>query len=71
VPTDKRDQIFERFVRLNEARVRDGGGGGLGLAIVAEVTRNHGGMVLVTSSELGGARFELRLPLTPPGTEPE
>ena len=58
-----RDRIFERFVRLDESRERGQGGSGLGLAIVAEVVRGHGGEVLVGRSELGGARFEVALPM--------
>jgi signal transduction histidine kinase len=56
---DERDRtrIFERFVRLDEARGRDAGGSGLGLAIVAEVARIHGGTVEVGDSPSGGARF--------------
>jgi signal transduction histidine kinase len=57
-----RDRIFERFVRLDEARDRDRGGAGLGLAVVAETAAALGGSVSVASSPLGGARFELRLP---------
>lgn len=60
-PAD-RDRIFERFVRLDESRERGPGGSGLGLAIVAEVVRGHGGSVFVGRSDLGGARFEVRLP---------
>ncbi|MDQ3645459.1 MAG: HAMP domain-containing histidine kinase, partial [Actinomycetota bacterium] len=57
-----RHRVFERFVRLEEARDRDSGGTGLGLAIVAEVTRSHGGSARVLESPRGGARFEVRLP---------
>jgi signal transduction histidine kinase len=62
VPPDQRERVFERFVRLDEARARDAGGSGLGLAIVAEIVKAHGGSVTLDSSELGGARFVVRLP---------
>lgn len=54
-----RARVFERFVRLDEARSRDAGGSGLGLAIVREVARAHGGEASVGESELGGARFRV------------
>jgi signal transduction histidine kinase len=58
-----RDRIFERFVRLDHARVRDDGGAGLGLAVVATVVAAAGGSVTVAESDLGGARFEVSLPV--------
>ena len=63
VPTEERDRVFERFVRLDEARSRDAGGAGLGLAIVRDAVRAHGGDVTVTDSPLGGARFVVRIAL--------
>jgi signal transduction histidine kinase len=57
-----RRRVFERFVRLDDARNRDAGGSGLGLAIVAEVVGAHHGTVSAGDSGLGGARFEVRLP---------
>jgi signal transduction histidine kinase len=57
-----RDRVFERFVRLDEARARDAGGSGLGLAIVREIVRAHGGDVRVDAGGLGGARFVVSLP---------
>ncbi|MGH9111086.1 MAG: sensor histidine kinase [Acidimicrobiales bacterium] len=60
-----RHRVFERFVRLDDARDRDGGGSGLGLAIVAEVVSAHGGAITITDSGLGGARFEVRFPRPP------
>jgi len=63
VPEAERARIFERFVRLDEARARGEGGAGLGLAIVAELAAAHGGTVTVgTAPELGGARFTVTLP---------
>jgi signal transduction histidine kinase len=62
VPPDQRKRVFERFVRLDDARARDGGGSGLGLAIVAEVVAAHGGTVELTDAALGGARVEITLP---------
>jgi signal transduction histidine kinase len=65
VPPDQRERVFERFVRLDDARARDGGGSGLGLAIVAEVVAAHGGTVELTDAGLGGARVEVTLPAHP------
>ncbi len=62
VAASERERVFERFVRLDEARARDDGGSGLGLAIVREVARAHGGDAWIAESPLGGARFVLELP---------
>jgi signal transduction histidine kinase len=62
IPEQERQRVFERFVRLDEARARDAGGSGLGLAIVEEIVTAHGGTVAVSASELGGARFVVHLP---------
>jgi signal transduction histidine kinase len=66
VPPDRRADIFERFVRLDDSRDRVRGGVGLGLAIVSEIVRAHGGRIHVGDSSLGGARFVVELPLTGP-----
>ena len=63
IPEGERTHVFERFVRLDEARHRDSGGNGLGLAIVAKVTDVMHGSVLVDSSPLGGARLAVRIPV--------
>jgi signal transduction histidine kinase len=62
IPEAQRERVFERFVRLDEARARDAGGSGLGLAIVREIVCAHGGSVSLSSSASGGARFVVRLP---------
>ncbi|MGB7363042.1 MAG: ATP-binding protein [Rhodococcus sp. (in: high G+C Gram-positive bacteria)] len=61
-----RARVFDRFVRLDEARTRARGGAGLGLAIVADTVSAHGGTVTVGRSTLGGARFEVRIPARQP-----
>jgi signal transduction histidine kinase len=72
IPPADRQRVFERFVRLDDARARDAGGSGLGLAIVAEVVNAHRGTIAIDDSGLGGARFEVRLPaIDSLGDEPE
>jgi signal transduction histidine kinase len=61
VPPGERERIFDRFVRLDDARARDDGGAGLGLAIVRDVVTRHGGTVQV-ADDGPGARFVVRLP---------
>jgi signal transduction histidine kinase len=62
VPQAERDRIFERFVRLDEARDRGDGGFGLGLAIVADLCRAYGGHIEVGDAA-PGAVFTIRFPL--------
>ena len=63
IPPPVRDDVFRRFVRLDDSRGREQGGVGLGLAIVAEIVRVHSGSVEVADSPTGGARLRVRLPL--------
>ncbi|MFI0446778.1 ATP-binding protein [Actinomadura sp. 6N118] len=62
VPPDDRERIFERFVRLDEARSRDDGGAGLGLAITRDLVQAHGGKITVGDAPEGGALFQVQLP---------
>ncbi|MGP4029524.1 ATP-binding protein [Actinomadura sp. 3N407] len=64
VPPADRERIFERFVRLDDARSRDEGGAGLGLAIARDLVLAHGGSLTVGEAPEGGALFEARLPAT-------
>jgi signal transduction histidine kinase len=66
VPADQRERIFGRFIRLDDARCRDTGGAGLGLAITKEIIEAHGGTINVREGH-PGARFEVRLPIRPAG----
>lgn len=62
VPAPDRERVFERFLRLDDARARDAGGSGLGLAIVRSIAAAEGGAAFVDISPLGGARFQVNLP---------
>jgi signal transduction histidine kinase len=62
VPKEDRARVFERFWRGNAAPAH---GAGLGLAIVAEIMKAHGGSVRVDAGPDGGAVFTLVFPLTP------
>jgi len=68
VPAEERHRIFERFSRGPGAgRLTGGDGVGLGLALVAEHARLHGGRVWVEDRPEGrpGARFVVALPVLP------
>ena len=60
IPDSDRKRIFERFWR---GKGQSSNGAGLGLAIVAEIMRLHGGTVDVDSRPEGGAVFTLRFKL--------
>ena len=64
VPEAERERVFERFVRLDEARDRVGGGTGLGLAVARAIARSHGGEVRITDGP--GTTVEVSLPVVRP-----
>ncbi len=61
IPGEESERVFERFVRLDDARSRDRGGAGLGLPIARELAQRHRGTLALVPSD-AGACFELRLP---------
>ena len=63
IPEDQRERVFERFTRIDDARTRNAGGAGLGLAIAREIVERHRGTVAVDPQHEGGARFVVTLPL--------
>jgi signal transduction histidine kinase len=65
IPSEYREHIFHRFFRVDQARSRDGGGAGLGLAIAKWAVEMHGGQITVDQPRGGGSEFVIRLPLAP------
>lgn len=63
IPAAELPKIFERFHRVGGARARTHEGSGIGLALVQEMTRLHGGTVAAESTEGKGTRFVVTLPL--------
>jgi signal transduction histidine kinase len=59
-------RVFDRFYRADEARNRDSGGAGLGLAIARQLVEEHGGRITVESAPGRGSTFTVRLPLAAP-----
>ncbi len=62
VPSDRREDVFKPFVRLDEARNQDAGGTGLGLSIARDIARSHGGDITLSDSPQGGLRAEISVP---------
>ncbi len=62
------DRLFERFIRANPTAP----GSGVGLAVVAGITRTHGGVITASARPQGGLRIEISLPSSGqrPSTEP-
>ncbi|MFY9912860.1 MAG: ATP-binding protein [Candidatus Sulfotelmatobacter sp.] len=63
VPPDALEKLFQPFYRLDDARGRQTGGVGLGLAITERAVRSHGGRVKASNRAQGGLAVEIHLPL--------
>lgn len=64
VATAERERVFDRFYRVQESRSRESGGTGLGLPIVRDIVRNHGGRIQLADRGPGepGLRVVVVLP---------
>ena len=63
IAPEDRERVFERFTRLDDARGRNSGGAGLGLAIVRELIIRAGGTITLTDVQAPwNTRAEIRVP---------
>ena len=63
IPDNFRESVFQPFFRVDKSRSREKGGVGLGLSLVWEIARLHGGGVRVRESGESGTVIELTLPI--------
>jgi signal transduction histidine kinase len=62
IPEEHRRAVFTRFTRLDPSRSREGGGAGLGLAIVLDIVTRHHGTVAISSNDPSGTRLTMSFP---------
>ena len=65
IPSEHQPYVFDRFYRVDQARTREWGGAGLGLAITRWAVEAHGGEIDLTSKHGTGTTFHVSLPLAP------
>jgi signal transduction histidine kinase len=64
IPAEHQPYVFDRFYRVDKARMREWGGAGLGLSITRWAVEAHGGEISLQSKEGSGATFRVSFPLT-------
>ena len=62
IPEEHREQVFERFHRIESTQARTYEGTGIGLALVQELVKLHGGNVRVESAVGAGSTFTVTIP---------
>ena len=62
IPEDSRTKVFERFYRVDDARSREAGGAGLGLAIAKWAVNANDGEIALEPRATGGCTFAITLP---------
>lgn len=62
IPPEYQEKIWQRFYQIDTSRNDEGGGAGLGLSMVRQIARLHGGDAMVASTMGQGSTFTVRLP---------
>ncbi|MBV9788946.1 MAG: sensor histidine kinase, partial [Chloroflexi bacterium] len=70
IPEAAREQIFQRFYRAHNANQQSVNGLGIGLYVVSEIVKRHGGTIDVTSQESVGSSFMVYLPTSGDQADP-
>jgi signal transduction histidine kinase/CheY-like chemotaxis protein len=65
IKPDDFERLFQPFIQLDSGLARESSGTGLGLALVSQMARLHGGSVTVESEAGKGSRFTITLPWEP------
>jgi two-component system phosphate regulon sensor histidine kinase PhoR len=65
VPAEDLPHLFQRFYRASNVSANNISGVGIGLYVVQEIVKMHGGNVTVASEEREGSTFTIRLPRIP------
>lgn len=63
IPKEYHDSIFQPFFRIDKSRSREMGGAGLGLSMVQEIVKIHGGSIVVEKSSEDGTVIAVQLPI--------
>jgi heavy metal sensor kinase len=70
IAPELRERVFDRFFRDDPSRTRARGGSGIGLSIVREIARAHGGRAWVEARPGGGSSFSIAVPALPEDLRP-
>ncbi len=63
IAKEQQEKLFDRFYRIDKARSKPEGGYGLGLSIAAEIARQHGANLRVSSLQDSGTSFIMSIPV--------